>query len=118
MKGLPTDQVLAIVRLKEWSRERVAIHAGRTSHYKQRGRPAKHPSNNRQEAAIIRVADFEIALSQLTHEEQTALVVVYRDGNGLSAAAAAVGCSIRKLDYLLPAARTHLAEILDRRDML
>ena len=65
-----------------------------------------------------RVIDFERAFARLSQEEQTALAATYRDRMGQSAAAFAVGCSLRKLAYLLPAARQRLAVILDRLDLL
>ena len=42
--------------------------------------------------------------------------LTYRDGQGHAATAAALGCSVR-IAYLLPAARTRLAAILDRLDL-
>jgi hypothetical protein len=47
-----------------------------------------------------------------------ALVLNYRDRAGHAATAAALGCSVRTLAYMLPAARRRLADVLDRRDLL
>jgi hypothetical protein len=46
------------------------------------------------------------------------LVLTYRDRAGHAATAAAIGCSVRTLAYMLPAARRRLADALDRRDLL
>jgi hypothetical protein len=48
----------------------------------------------------------------------TALAATYRDRKRQSATVFALGCSLRKLACLLLAARQHLAEILDRLDLL
>ena len=70
------------------------------------------------DARNARVIDFERALATLDTAQQYApLVLTYRDGVG-HAAAAAIGCSIRKLAYMLSAARRRLADALDRRDLL
>jgi hypothetical protein len=42
------------------------------------------------------------------------VVLTYRDRQGYAATAAAIGCSVRTLAYMLPAAR--LANVLDSRD--
>lgn len=70
------------------------------------------------DARLVRVIDFEKAFARLSQEEQTPLAATYRDRAGQSATAFAVGCSLRKLAYLLPTARQHLADILDRLDLL
>ncbi len=71
-----------------------------------------------QDSRHVRVLDFERALSSLDPAHQSVLLLTYRDGQGHAAAAAAIGCSIRTLAYLLPAARRRLADALDRRDLL
>jgi DNA-directed RNA polymerase specialized sigma24 family protein len=45
-------------------------------------------------------------------------VVIYRERQGHAATAAALGCSVRTVAYILPAARRRLADVLDRRDLL
>lgn len=52
----------------------------------------------------MRVIDFEQALATLDTEHQLALVLTYRDRVGHAATAAALGCSIRTLAYMLPPA--------------
>jgi len=58
------------------------------------------------------------ALATLHAEEQIALVLTYRDRERAPAVALAIGCSIREVSYLVPAARRKLAEVLDRLDLL
>jgi hypothetical protein len=65
-----------------------------------------------------RVIDFEKALATLDTARQHALVLTYRDRVGHAATAAALGCSVRTLAYMLLAARRRLADALDRRDLL
>jgi DNA-directed RNA polymerase specialized sigma24 family protein len=45
-------------------------------------------------------------------------VLTYRDRAGHAATAAALGCSVRTINYMLPAARRRLADTLDRLDLL
>ena len=66
----------------------------------------------------MRVIDFEMALATLDTTHQLALILTYRDRVGHAATAAAFGCSVRTLAYMLPAARRRLADALDRRDLL
>ena len=75
-------------------------------------------TNRHADAQLVCVVDFELAFQHLTLEEQTALALHYREGLGHSTVAAALGCSLRKLAYLIPALRQQLADILDRRDLL
>lgn len=116
MSGLPTDQVLAIVRLRQWSEDRATVKGGRVARYSARGWRDRRSRDN--DAQLVRVLDFELAFQHLGQDEQIALAAVYRDGHGHRAAAVAVGCTHRQLAYLLPAARQHLADILDRLDLL
>ena len=57
----------------------------------------------------MRVLDF--ALQQIP-------LLTYRDGIRHAEAAAMLGCSVRTVYYLLPAARRRLADTLDRLDLL
>ncbi len=57
-------------------------------------------------------------LATLDAAHQYALVLTYRDRVGHAATAAAIGCSIRTLAYMLPDARRRLADAIDRRDLL
>ena len=67
---------------------------------------------------MVRVLDFERAFAHLAHEEQLALAAIYRDGQDHEVASKTIGCSQRKLCYLMPAARQHLADVLNRLDLL
>jgi len=45
-------------------------------------------------------------------------VLTYRDKDRYADIAAVLGCSVRKINYLLPTARRKLTDILDRLDLL
>ena len=62
-----------------------------------------------------RMIDFEQALATPDTAHQLALILIYRDRQGH---APAIGCSVRTLAYMLPAACRRLADALDRRDLL
>jgi DNA-directed RNA polymerase specialized sigma24 family protein len=111
-------EVLAIGRLRQWAAERSALKSGRTFNYNNPGRPNVKARTNRYDAALVRIIDFERAIASLPVEEQTALVLTYRDKQDTSRVADAVGCSVRKLCYLIPRARQHLADELDKLDLL
>ena len=116
MSGLPSDQIMAIMRLKQWAFDRAALRHGRTariefSGWKER-RQCEADSRN------VRVIDFELALSKLDPMHQQILLLTYRDGIRHAQAAHMIGCSRRAIAYLLPAARRRLADILDRLDLL
>ena len=51
-------------------------------------------------------------------EQQTVLVLKYRDRLSSSRVADAMACSVRKVDYLLEPARKALADKLDRLELL
>jgi DNA-directed RNA polymerase specialized sigma24 family protein len=70
------------------------------------------------DARNVRVIDFEKALATLDTAHQLVLLLTYRDRQGHAATAAALGCSVRTVAYILPAARRRLADVLDRRDLL
>lgn len=95
---------------------RTANHHGKTTIYRRSGWNQRNNTNFN--ANLVRVIDFERALSQLDEEEQIALIHRYRDRESDPKIAAAIGCSVRKVGYLLPAARRKLTEILDRQDLL
>jgi DNA-directed RNA polymerase specialized sigma24 family protein len=52
----------------------------------------------------VRVIDFEKALATLDTAHQLALILTYRDRAGHAATAAVLGCSIRTIADMLPAA--------------
>jgi DNA-directed RNA polymerase specialized sigma24 family protein len=116
VSGIPSDQVLAILRLRQWAVDRTALKCGRTTRLTHAGWRERRQSEA--DARNVRVIDFEKALATLDTAHQFALVLTYRDRAGHAATAAALGCSIRTLAYMLPAARRRLADALDRRDLL
>ena len=62
--------------------------------------------------------DFERALAHLDPAHQQVLLLTYRDGLRHAQAANMLGCSVRTVYFLLPAARRRLADTLDRLDLL
>jgi DNA-directed RNA polymerase specialized sigma24 family protein len=116
MSGIPSDQVLAILRLRQWAVDRNALKCGRTTRMTHAGWRERRQSEA--DARNVRVIDFEKALATLDPAHQLALLLTYRDRQGHAATAAALGCSVRTVYYLLPAARRRLADVLDRRDLL
>jgi DNA-directed RNA polymerase specialized sigma24 family protein len=70
------------------------------------------------DARIVRIVDFERALSRLDPEHQCILLLTYKDHLDQRAVSEAAGISVRALAYKLPAARRALVSILDRLDLL
>jgi DNA-directed RNA polymerase specialized sigma24 family protein len=66
----------------------------------------------------VRVLDFERALERLPEEEQMLLLLAYRERQRHEEISKILNCSTRKIVYALPAARKHLAEVLDKLDIL
>jgi len=114
--AMTPDEVLAITRLRQWSVDRLALRASRTTDYSRSGWIARNCRTF--DSRLVRVLDFERALGTLTEEEQAALVLVYRERQPFAEASKILHCSVRKLSYMLPAARKRLAGILDRMDIL
>jgi DNA-directed RNA polymerase specialized sigma24 family protein len=116
MPGIPTDQVLAIIRLKQWAIDRDGLKNAKTCNYERKGWTQRN--NRHADARIVRVIDFERAFNKLSMEDKTVLLLTYRESQGQTITAAAAECSVRKLAYLIPNARQHLADALDRLDLL
>ena len=93
MSGIPSDQVLAILRLRQWAVERTALKCGRSTRLTNAGWRERRETDA--DARNVRVIDFEKALATLDTAHQYALVLTYRDRVGHAATAAAIGCSIR-----------------------
>jgi DNA-directed RNA polymerase specialized sigma24 family protein len=113
---MTTNEVLAVARLRQWARERTNNLQGKATVYRRTGWSQRNACNF--DAAIVRCIDFERALGQLSADEQIALVHRYRDGEAMPRIAQAVGCSERKVSYLVPAARRHLTNVLDTLNLL
>ena len=116
MSGIPSDQVMAIMRLKQWAFDRAALRHGRTANIEHSG--WRERRQREADSRHVRVIDFERALAQLDPEHQQILLLTYRDGIRHAQAASVLGCSVRTIYYLLPAARRRLADTLDRLDLL
>ena len=116
MPGMMPDEVLAVCRLRQWAFDRAAMRSGQVTNYQREGWTERRTRNS--DARLVRVIDFERALSRLSQEHQAILMLIYREHQDYRAAAAATGVSVRALSYKLPAARQALASILDRLDLL
>jgi DNA-directed RNA polymerase specialized sigma24 family protein len=115
-RGISPNEVLAIARMRQWRADRAILRNGKTTTLKRDGFTPRESS--RFDARQVRVIDFERALSMLTKDEQTILLMSYGDRQDQPDTAAILGCSVRKVSYSLPPARKHLAAILDRLDLL
>jgi DNA-directed RNA polymerase specialized sigma24 family protein len=115
---MSADEALAVARLRQYAATRCALLGGKTLNLRNPGRPNADSSHARHDAIVIRVIDFERALSTLEPAESVALILCYRDHASYPSIAQALGCSTSKLTYLIPAARKHLADELDRRNLL
>jgi DNA-directed RNA polymerase specialized sigma24 family protein len=115
---MSTDEALAVARLRQWAATRAALDNGKSLNIQHPGRPTGKPNTNRFDAALVRVIDFERALCTLDADEQTILVLRYRDRENDKGIASAVSWSVRKLSYMLPQARKHLASVLGRLNLL
>lgn len=113
---MPPDECLAIARLRQWAAAKVKQANGKATNYKRQGWQQRRETEA--DAAIVRVIDFERAMSGLSEEHQAALVLKYRDGESEAAVAVALGCSVRKLYYVMPAARRSLAAALEGLNLL
>jgi DNA-directed RNA polymerase specialized sigma24 family protein len=116
MPGIPADQVLAILRIRQWAQDRQALKTSRTTDYQRTGWQQR--KSRAVDARIVRVLSFEQAFSRLDTDQQQVLAATYRDNLTHNETAALLDCSPRKICYLLPAARGRLADILNRLDLL
>jgi len=114
--AMSPDEALAVARLRQWCFDRLALAGAKTCDYRRSGWQQRNDRTF--DARLVRVVDFGRALGRLDAEEQQALVLTYRDRERLPRIAQALGCSIRKLSYLVPAARRKLATELDRLNLL
>jgi hypothetical protein len=106
------DEVLAVCRLRQWAADR----AGQVTNYQREGWRERRTRDSN--ARIVRVIDFERALSRLTEEHQAILLLTYREHQPQDRVSILTGVSVRALSYKLPAARQALAKILDLLDLL
>lgn len=109
-------QVCAIMRLRWWAHARCNINNAKAINFKKQGWRKRR--ERAADAAIVQVIDFERALGQLSTEEQALLIGKYRDHYTEAELACVASCSVRKIAYALPDALTHLAQILERLNLL
>ena len=111
----PTE-VLAVVALRQWLRDRSSIRNGTVTNYKREGYRQRRLRDA--DAVIVRAIDFERALSTLPAPQQAALLITYRIGASRPDIARALACSNRTANSLLDAARARLARTLERLDLI
>ena len=113
----PTE-VLAVVALRQWLRDRSSIRNGTVTNYKREGYRQRRLRDA--DAVIVRAIDFERALSTLPAPQQAALLITYRDRSlyVIMPRARALACSNRTAHSLLVVARARLARTLERLDLI
>ncbi len=114
--SMQLEEALAVARLRQWAALRVSCHYGKATNYERQGWRTRN--STRYDAALVTVIDFERALNALPDDEKLALVLRYRDRADDRDVARMLGCSTRKLGYLIPNARRMLAARLDKLNLL
>lgn len=114
--GMAWNEAVAVARLRQWARDNERLKAGRVPVYKNSGWAERR--QNKFDSALVRRIDFDRVLDMLKDEDKLALIFHYRDGHTAAEIASLLGCSERKIGYLLPIARKNLACLLDRYNLL
>ncbi len=109
-------EVLAALHIRQWIRDRSALRNGRTTDYRRLGFVKRRERDA--DARIVRVLDFERVLAMLPAKETAALLLAYGDHATRRDIAHALNCCDRSAYNVLTTARRHLADILDRLDLL
>jgi DNA-directed RNA polymerase specialized sigma24 family protein len=113
---MTTLEVLAIARLRQWFNERSAQQRAKTRN------PAAHGWQRRDERSFdarqVRCLDTERALESISPDRQVMLIYRYVYKEPDAKTAAALGCSERKIGYVIPQARYALAHAMDRLNLL
>ncbi len=110
------SQVLAVIRLRQWSYDRARLSAGEVTNYRRQG--YRQRRQREADSRIVRVLDFERALATLPAAEQAALLLVFRERHARHGVAVILGCCDRTASTLVHGAHTHLALTLDRLNLL
>jgi DNA-directed RNA polymerase specialized sigma24 family protein len=113
---MTTAEALAVARLRQWCCDRLQLASARTCDYRRVGWQQRQ--DRQFDSRLVRVIDFGRVLASLDADEQTALVLAYRDRERFPAIAQMLHCSVRKVAYLIPAARRKLAAALDKLNLL
>ena len=112
------DRTLAVIRIEQWQHERTALRCGRAKNYTAPGPAPAVNRTNRFDAALVRCIDFEREFSKLTGDQQTILLLAFREHQPHRVIAQIARCSERAVSYKIPAALAQLAQLLDRASML
>jgi DNA-directed RNA polymerase specialized sigma24 family protein len=110
------DEGLAVARLRQWANDKDAQKGKRAAEYKRCGWAERRASQF--DAREVRVIDFDRILNMLSNDYRLSLIFHYRDGHTFAEVATLLGCSERKISYVLPLARKELATLLDRYNLL
>jgi DNA-directed RNA polymerase specialized sigma24 family protein len=102
--------------MRQWAADRTALKSSRTTDYRRAGWKERRTRDTH--ARLVRVIDFERALSRLTQEHKSILLLTYREHQPYERVSNLTGVSVRALSYKLPAARQAVASVLDRLDLL
>ena len=120
LRGLASDEALAIAQLRRYGYDRRAARLGNAAtDLDPRGRPGSNGGRtNRYDARIVRVVDFDRALSSIGGHNAAMLQMYYCDGEDQALVAEAIGVSIRTLHGMLPKALQLLVSALETRLLL
>jgi DNA-directed RNA polymerase specialized sigma24 family protein len=110
------DEGLAVARLRQWARDKDSQKSKRATAYQRHGWAERRQSQF--DARLVRVLDFDHILNLLSNDYRLSLIFHYRDGHTAAEIAGLLGCSERKVTYVLPLARQALASLLDRYNLL
>lgn len=110
------DEMLTVLRIKQWRRDRTAAHQGHLTRYRRTGWIERRARDV--DTRIVRIIDFERALATLTPHQQTLLIAAYGEGLGHREVARIEGTPDRTFEYQLKGARATLAAELGRRNLL
>jgi DNA-directed RNA polymerase specialized sigma24 family protein len=110
------DEGLAVARLRQWANDKDRQKNNRATEYQRTAWAERRQSQY--DARQVRVIDFDRILNMLSNDYRLSLIFHYRDGHSAAEIATLIGCSERKVAYVLPLARKELATLLDRYNLL
>jgi len=112
----PSTEALAIVRLRQWMRDRTSARYGTTATYRNAG--WRERRTGQFDARIVRMIDFQRAIDTLPDAEKLCLILCYGWGETRDETARLIDRSTRGVHDIIPRARHHLAQELERRNLI
>jgi hypothetical protein len=88
-------EVLAFCRPRQWAADRAVMRTGQVTNYQREG--WREPRTRDSNARIVRVIDFERALSRLTKSIKPFLLLTYREHQPQDRVSTLTGVSVRAL---------------------